>query len=185
MRPATPACLLFAAALLAAGPRMAAQEELTFNARVNLHLRCLVSPRGLLLSGAAAGINQWRDHPWEWGQGAAGYGRRYAYRTARHGAKHGIEFGAGELLGEDPRYHRSAERGFWRRTRYAVAHTFIARGRDGEDRFAFARMAFDLFAREQEQQACQQRVLEDVGEVAGVKQVTVSEHGPKPVPRDS
>ncbi|MEK7405993.1 MAG: hypothetical protein AAB225_12865 [Acidobacteriota bacterium] len=141
MRPSAPARLLFAAALLAAGGRLAAQQELTFHARLDTHLQCLISPRGLLLSGAAAGINQWRDHPWEWGQGAAGYGRRYAYRNARHGARHGIELPVGALLGEDPRYHRSGERGFWKRTRYAIAHTIIARGRDGKDHFASARLA--------------------------------------------
>lgn len=113
---------------------------LSLGQRAVFQLESTFSPTAFLASSASAGINQWRDHPWEWGQGMAGYGRRFAYRFARHGVAQGIELGVGALLGEDPRYFRSNRNGVWSRTRYALRHTFIVAGNGGEERFAISRM---------------------------------------------
>ncbi len=113
---------------------------MTFRERAGFQVQSAANPLSLLVAGFSAGINQWRDHPSEWGQGMSGYGRRFGYRLARHGVSQGIEFGVGAVLGEDPRYHPSNRAGFWPRTWYAVSRSFVAR-RNGGNTFAFSRMA--------------------------------------------
>ena len=46
--------------------------------RFNRYLKSTVGPFSLARSAVSAGINQWRDNPEEWEQGASGYGKRYA-----------------------------------------------------------------------------------------------------------
>jgi hypothetical protein len=46
--------------------------------RFNRYVSSTVGPSSLLRRGLSAGIGQWRDHPTEWGQGASGFGKRYA-----------------------------------------------------------------------------------------------------------
>jgi hypothetical protein len=57
--------------------------------RVKVYAKDLFGPFHFLMAGAQAGITQWQDNPREWGQGAAGYGRRfgnyYAYAATSFG----------------------------------------------------------------------------------------------------
>src|SRR5215213_10390483 len=41
--------------------------------RFNRYVKSSVGPFRLAYTGFTAGINQWRDHPEEWGQGMKGY----------------------------------------------------------------------------------------------------------------
>src|SRR5262250_1575858 len=46
--------------------------------KFHLSLRLLVDPTTVAAAGAAAGIQQAKNSYWEWGQGAEGYGKRFA-----------------------------------------------------------------------------------------------------------
>src|SRR5690349_13147899 len=50
----------------------------THHERFNRYVKSTVGPFRLAWTGVSAGIEQWRDHPEEWGQGMKGYGKRYA-----------------------------------------------------------------------------------------------------------
>jgi hypothetical protein len=94
-----------------------------------------------VLAGAKAGINQWRDHPYEWGQGTKGYGRRLGSSIGQNVIDGTIHMGVAVLRGEDPRYFRSECRGTWARMKYALAHTLVARNDKGGRTFAAGRVA--------------------------------------------
>ena len=49
---------------------------MTPSVRLHDYLKNAFSPSSLAESGASAGIDQWSNHPVEWGQGSTGYARR-------------------------------------------------------------------------------------------------------------
>jgi hypothetical protein len=91
----------------------------------------IIAPTSLAMSAFTSGIDQWRDSPPEWGQGMAGYGRRYGSKTGTRAAENGIGFLTAAALHQDPRYFRSGETGFWRRTQYAAKATIVTRSDSG------------------------------------------------------
>ncbi|HEY2861602.1 MAG TPA: hypothetical protein VGJ21_24595 [Terracidiphilus sp.] len=97
----------------------------------------LFGPQALLYSAAQAGLNQLRNTPEEWGQGAEGYGRRYGGAYAQHiiGATvaNGIAFG----LHEDNRYFKSGKSGIGRLS-YAITSALLARHDDGSRFISFS-----------------------------------------------
>jgi hypothetical protein len=89
-------------------------------------------------AAAHAEISQLSNSPNEWGQGTAGYGARFGSTLGRHVIRQTLKYGASSLLHEDTRYVLSGKKGFWRRTEYAVASSFLARHPNGRRGFAFA-----------------------------------------------
>jgi hypothetical protein len=79
--------------------------NLTFLDRLNIFARIVISPPTALGPALGAGMTQWQDEPPKWGQGAKGYGRRFASGYARN------------LI--------------WLRTRHAIAATFVAQRQGG------------------------------------------------------
>jgi hypothetical protein len=79
------------------------------------------------IAGAAAyaGILQELDAPQEWKQGAGAYGKRFASAVAASSIHGIIAFGLDATLHEDPRYFRSTDRGFFRRSAHAVRGTIL------------------------------------------------------------
>ena len=59
----------------------------------------------------------------KWGSGMGGWGHRVGARYAEHLTKRSIQFGIGALRGEDPRFFRSNEEGFWARTAFQLKRT--------------------------------------------------------------
>jgi hypothetical protein len=104
-------------------------------------LDATVGPVGLVGSGLSAGINQWRDYPREWGQGAEGYGQRFASSLGQSAVKNSIRFVTATALHEDPRYFASDQKGFSRRGRHAIASLFVTRTDRGGRRFNAAGLA--------------------------------------------
>jgi hypothetical protein len=51
-----------------------------------------------------------------------------------------LEYGASGLLHEDNRYLHSDKKGFWKRTGYALASSFLTRHDNGKRGFAFSRI---------------------------------------------
>lgn len=113
---------------------------MTRQERLNEFLKRTTSPLSLVNSAVSAGLGQWRDRPEEWGQGAKGYGRRYASSYAQHVVRETLMYGLSSALHEDNRYVRSRERGTKSRIYHAMNGTFFARTDDGRKRFSYSRI---------------------------------------------
>jgi hypothetical protein len=113
---------------------------MTRSERFRNYLTATFGPKSLGTSVARAGLDQLRDSPSEWGQGSAAFGDRLGNAYAKHIIRRTLEFGGTSALHQDDRYFRSGETGIWRRTKYAVASTFLARRDDGQRTFAYARI---------------------------------------------
>jgi hypothetical protein len=86
-----------------------------------------------------AGINQAQNSEPGYGQGWAGYGKRYAASFA-DGTIENFMTGAilPSLLRQDPRYFQSGHGSFTRRTLYAVSHNVVTRGDSGKKEFNYS-----------------------------------------------
>jgi hypothetical protein len=109
-------------------------------AKVRYNLLHAVMPTDLIQTALGSGLAQWRDAPYEWGQGGEGYGRRYGSRFAQHLVKRSFILAIQAVDGEDPRRIRSEHTGIWPRTKDAVKFTFVAQRDDGTRGFAFSRI---------------------------------------------
>lgn len=89
--------------------------------------------------GALAGISQAENSEPGFGQGAAGYGKRYGAAFA-DGTIENFMTGAilPSLLRQDPRFYQSGKGTFWHRTGYAVSRIFVTRTDSGHEQFNFS-----------------------------------------------
>lgn len=94
------------------------------------------------LAGASIGaaIGQARDAPHEWGQGATGFGYRYASSIGGTFTRNSMEFAIESVFHEDPRYFPSTEKGFKARLKNVLLQTVVTRTDSGPARFAYARV---------------------------------------------
>jgi hypothetical protein len=117
-------------------------RPVTASGRLRWFALSTAGPQSLLLTGpVSAGIGTWRDRPPEYGPGVEGFGKRYGMRLTGLATGNAIEAALGAAWGEDPRYFRSPEPGFRPRMKRVVIATFLAPGRDGAWRPAYARFA--------------------------------------------
>lgn len=88
---------------------------------------------------ALAGISQAQNSEARYGQGAAGYGKRYG-ATFADGTIENFMVGAvfPSLLKQDPRFYQSGEGTFWHRTGYAISRIFVTRTDSGHQQFNFS-----------------------------------------------
>lgn len=115
-----------------AGTTKAAQfKPLTQQERTHLYLKTMVNPLGYAKAGLSAGMDQWRDKPPEWHQGAEGYGRRFGNIVGQYSIQRTVTFGLSSLLHEDNRYFNSGKSGIGPRTEYALSSGILARHDDG------------------------------------------------------
>ena len=114
-------------ALLAAIPAGFAQtaDSLDVTDKLKFHIKRTVGPMALVGDAAYAGLLQADAAPTEWGGGAEAYGRRVGSMVAWSGIHSAIGFGLDSALHEDPRYFRSLDRGFWRRSAHALRGTLL------------------------------------------------------------
>ena len=135
---------LFCAALaLLSGAGMAAEP----NVKAQEYRRAVVSKQSLVRSAASAAYGQIRDRPKEWGQGAAGYVKRFGSSVARGAVKQGIQLGVSTWHHENLHYQRSDLQGTWPRVQYAVKSTFIVPRTDKPGKtFAAGRVAGNVGA---------------------------------------
>jgi hypothetical protein len=108
----------------------------------NLHayLLSMAGPIPILSEAASAGIAQALNSPPEWGQGAAGFGKRFGNNLAYNGMRQSLAYASSILLNEDDRYIASREQGIWRRTRHALVGVFTGHKPDGRAVFATSNM---------------------------------------------
>ena len=115
--------------------------SLTFGDRFRIYRHSIFRPYTLIGPALGAGIGQWEDVPPQWGPGAEGYARRVASGVGRHVIAETIRFAVAAADGEDPRYHRSGETGFWHRAQHAIVETFTSETSNGARIPAFSRFA--------------------------------------------
>ena len=106
-------------------------KPLTQSERTKLYVETMVNPLGYVKTGFSAGIDQWKDKPEEWEQGASGYGKRFANILGQYSIQRTVTFGLGSMLHEDTRYFNSGKQRFWPRIGYAVSSGILARSDNG------------------------------------------------------
>ncbi|HYV10060.1 MAG TPA: hypothetical protein VE980_04040 [Pyrinomonadaceae bacterium] len=104
----------------------------THRERFNRYLKSTVGPFRLAWSAGAAGIDQWRDHPEEWGQGMKGFGRRYASNLGQNAIQQTVTYGLDEAFGLDTGFRKSTREGFGGRLKDALIQNVTSRTKSGK-----------------------------------------------------
>jgi hypothetical protein len=117
---------------VAGGQTAADFKPLTQSERNRQYAKSLINPILYFKAGLSGAIDHANDKPFEWEQGAAGYGKRVANITAQYGIQRTVTFGIASLLHEDNRYFGSGKKGFWPRTGYAISSSVLARHDNGK-----------------------------------------------------
>ena len=116
-------------------------KPLTAKERLSVYAKDLLSPFHFLLAGVSAGITQLQDSPKAWGLGAQGYGIRFANYYGEATISSMLQMSGEDLLHEDNLYYGSGEHGVWKRLKYAIASSVLARGNDGTQHFSVSQVA--------------------------------------------
>ncbi len=101
------------------------------NSRTKDFLLDTFGPGAFIGAAFGAAVDQGRDRPSEWGQGAEGFGRRYANSLGRNAVQQTTTYGFDLALGLDSRYRKSTKSGFFPRFGDVVVQTFTARTKSG------------------------------------------------------
>ena len=115
--------------------------RLDFRQRVRIYGHSMSNFETVLAPAFGAALTQARNDPPEWGQGAGGYGTRFASGYGRALTARTIRFGVAAIDHEDPRFQPSNETGFARRAAMATLHVFVAQTDDGSQMPALSRFA--------------------------------------------
>lgn len=114
--------------------------QLTVDGKLRYHAAQSFGPAALASSGLRAGFLQLTDSPSEWGQGAAGYERRFGSSVATAGVRGVLAFTLDSALHQDPRYHRSLRTGVGRRAVHTLRCTILTRKDGGGETLAVWRL---------------------------------------------
>ncbi len=102
---------------------------------VNQNFTSVGSYFGPVLSSV---IDQINGQPPEWGGGMEGYGRRLASRFGTGVIQGTVQSAGAAVLGQDPRYIRSADTRFVHRIGHAFLYSIITYNSSGQNRLALA-----------------------------------------------
>jgi hypothetical protein len=106
----------------------ASKEPLTTKQKFQLFAGDSVAPYHLMSSGIGAGISQARDRFPDYGQGMAGYGKRFGSSMATSATSSFFsKFLLASWLRQDPRYFVMLQGGPGRRIGYALSRVVVAR----------------------------------------------------------
>lgn len=98
-----------------------------------------IDPVSFLNAGFNAGLSQAQDEDHSFGQGAAGYGKRFGANFAdQASSKFFTEFAYPAIFSEDPRYYRLGYGSGRKRFLHAVEHAFVAHRDNGKRMFNFS-----------------------------------------------
>jgi hypothetical protein len=101
--------------------------------------RSLIDPSEFVLIGFVAGLGQASNSNPSYGQGAQGYGKRYATAYADNAIENFMASAAlPSLLHQDPRYYQLGHGGFLRRTGHAISRVVITRSDSGRSQFNYS-----------------------------------------------
>jgi len=110
-------------------------SPLTNEQRWQLYLNQNFKTTGAYLGMFASSIiDHVQDSPPEWGDGAAGYGKRLASRFGTNVIQGTVQAAGCAALGFDPRYVRSKSTGALSRTGHALLYTFVTLNNEGKPR---------------------------------------------------
>ena len=109
--------------------------------RFKRYVMSSVGPERLLRTGVSAGISHWRDSPEEWGQGAKGYGRRYASSLGQNLVQQTVTYGLDSALQLDTGFQKSKRQGFFPRLKDALLENVTSRNKSGDRVFSVPRFA--------------------------------------------
>jgi hypothetical protein len=126
--------------LFMAGKTQDQFKPLTAKERLRVYEKDLLSPFHFFLAGVSAGLTQLQDSPKEWGLGAQGYGIRFANYYGNALIASVLQMTGEDLLHEDNLYYGSGEHGVWKRMKYAVASSVLARSNDGTQHFSVSQV---------------------------------------------
>lgn len=112
---------------------------LTADGKFRIHALRVITPDKWLGWAAYSGLQQLRNDPHEWGQGARGFERRFAANAGYTTVRNVLGFGLDSTLHEDPRYYKSTRSGIRARTADALRQILICHTDSGGERFAFSR----------------------------------------------
>jgi hypothetical protein len=89
--------------------------------------------------GFLAGVSQAENSEPGYGQGAAGYGKRYGAAMADGTLENFITSAVfPSVLRQDPRFFQSGKGGFWHRTGYAISRIFVTRTDSGHQQVNYS-----------------------------------------------
>jgi hypothetical protein len=102
-------------------------------------------PYTWVITGLYAGVEQWNRQDREFGQGAAGFGKRYGALFADGVlSNYMTEAVLPAWLHQDPRFFRSGEGTFWKRTSYALTRVVVTRSDMNHRRFNSSEIAGNM-----------------------------------------
>ena len=107
------------------------KQPLTAKLRFHLYLRGTIGFFPIFREAAAAGIEQARGDPHEWGGGMEGFAKRFGNELAINAIHNTVTYGFASALHEDNRYFASGKSGKWQRVLHAVLSPLEARREDG------------------------------------------------------
>ena len=87
---------------------------------------------GVVSATLAAGLDQWRNSPAQWGEGRGGYAKRWTSEYAESAIGQAATYATARVLHQDPSFTPCECSGFVRRMNHAVLSPFTARTRDGK-----------------------------------------------------
>ncbi len=101
--------------------------------------RSLIDPSEFVLIGFVAGLGQASNSNPSYGQGAQGYGKRYATAYADNAIENFMASAAlPSVLHQDPRYYQLGHGGFLRRTGHAISRVVLTRSDSGQTQFNYS-----------------------------------------------
>jgi hypothetical protein len=100
-----------------------------------------VGPWSLVGIAAGAGIDQWENNPPEWGQGASGYGKRFASSLGQNAIQQTTSYGLSEAFRLDTGFSKSNRNGFGPRLGDALIQNVTSRTRKGKRIISVPRLA--------------------------------------------
>lgn len=109
--------------------------------RFRRYIKSTIGPTRLAFTAASAGINQWTNHPEEWGQGAKGYGRRFASGMGENAIRQTVIYGLDSAMGLDSGFERSKREGFFPRLKDALIQNVTSRTKKGNRVISVPRLA--------------------------------------------
>ena len=97
--------------------------------------------------GVRALVTHLQNKPESWGQGADGYGKRYAAIFVDNAVGSYMTTAIVPMLvDQDPRYFVRGEGSHWRRAAYAASRTVITRSRSGDTQFNISEVGGNALA---------------------------------------
>ncbi len=101
--------------------------------------RSLIDPSEFVLIGFVAGLGQASNSDPSYGQGAQGYGKRYATAYGDNAIENFMASAAlPSLLHQDPRYYELGHGGFLKRAGHAISRVVLTRSDSGQKQFNYS-----------------------------------------------